>query len=49
MKSDEMNRLYANAAKNLSRGWLEVGSTVFAATRRLVEVYARVGRRDVGG
>ncbi len=38
MKSHEMNRLYANAAKNLSRGWLEVGSTVFAANRRLVEV-----------
>ncbi len=38
MKRDEMTRLYADAAKNLSRGWLEAGSAMFAASRRLADV-----------
>ena len=37
MKPDEMARLYADAAKNLSRGWLEAGSAVLAANRRLAD------------
>jgi predicted unusual protein kinase regulating ubiquinone biosynthesis (AarF/ABC1/UbiB family) len=41
MKPDEMARLYADAAKNLSRGWLEAGSAVLAANRRLADA-ARV-------
>src|SRR5919199_1976586 len=30
-----MARLYADAAKNLSRGWLDAGSAAFATNRRL--------------
>jgi predicted unusual protein kinase regulating ubiquinone biosynthesis (AarF/ABC1/UbiB family) len=35
MELDEMTRLYADTAKNLSRGWLEAGFAVFGANRRL--------------
>ena len=37
MDPKEMARFYTEAAKNLSRGWLEAGSTLFAANRRLVD------------
>ena len=37
MERNEMARLYADAAKNLSRGWLEAGSAMFAANRRLAD------------
>src|SRR5215207_608745 len=37
MERNEMARLYADAAKNLSRGWLEVGSAMFAANRHLAD------------
>ena len=37
MKPDEMARLYADAAENLSSGWLEAGSAVLAANRRLAD------------
>ena len=35
MDPNEMARLHGDAAKNLSRSWLEAGSAVFAANRRL--------------
>jgi ubiquinone biosynthesis protein len=41
MEPDALTRFYAEAAKNLSRSWLEAGSTVFAANRRLADA-ARV-------
>ncbi|MDQ4064355.1 MAG: AarF/UbiB family protein [Actinomycetota bacterium] len=37
MDPNEMARFYIEAAKNLSRSWLEAGSTLFAANRRLVD------------
>src|SRR5918998_3927469 len=37
MDPNEMARLYGGAAKNLSRSWLEAGSAVFAANRRLAD------------
>src|ERR687895_189673 len=37
MEPDALTRFYAEAAKNLSRSWLEAGSTVFAANRRLAD------------
>lgn len=37
MEPDALTRCYAEAAKNLSRSWLEAGSTVFAANRRLAD------------
>jgi predicted unusual protein kinase regulating ubiquinone biosynthesis (AarF/ABC1/UbiB family) len=37
MDANEMARLYGDAAKNLSRSWLEAGSAVFAANRRLAD------------
>src|ERR687897_495867 len=37
MEPDALTRLYAEAAKNLTRGWLEPGSTVFATNRRLAD------------
>src|ERR687894_2390113 len=37
MDPNEMARLYGDAAKNLSRSWLEAGSAVFAANRRLTD------------
>jgi predicted unusual protein kinase regulating ubiquinone biosynthesis (AarF/ABC1/UbiB family) len=36
MEPNEMVRLYVEATQNLSRGWLEAGSVVLAANRRLV-------------
>ena len=36
MDPSEMARFYTEAAKNLSRSWLEAGSTLVAANRRLV-------------
>src|SRR5215207_2700340 len=41
MEPDALTRLYAEAAKNLSRSWLEASSTAFAANRRLADA-ARV-------
>src|SRR5215208_2126251 len=41
MEPDALSRLYAEAAKNLSRSWLETCPTVFAANRRLADA-ARV-------
>ena len=41
MEPDALTRVYAEAAKNLSRSWLEAGSTMFAANRRLTDA-ARV-------
>ena len=38
MERNDMARLYAEAAKNLSRGWLEAGSAIFATNRRLADV-----------
>src|SRR5918997_4486394 len=35
MEPDALTRFYAEVAKNLSRSWLEAGSTVFAANRHL--------------
>jgi len=46
MEPNEMARLYAEAAKNLSRGWLEAGSVMFAANRRLAN-FARVWGDEV--
>jgi predicted unusual protein kinase regulating ubiquinone biosynthesis (AarF/ABC1/UbiB family) len=37
MEPDALTRFYAEAAKNLSRSWLEAGSTIFAANRRLAD------------
>ena len=37
MERNEMAQLYAYAAKNLSRGWLEAGSAMFAANRHLAD------------
>jgi predicted unusual protein kinase regulating ubiquinone biosynthesis (AarF/ABC1/UbiB family) len=37
MDPNEMARLSGDAAKNLSRSWLEAGSAVFAANRRLMD------------
>ncbi len=37
MEPDALTRFYAEAAKNLSHSWLEAGSTVFAANRRLAD------------
>lgn len=37
MKPDYMARLYAEAAKNLSKGWLDAGSAVFSANRRFAD------------
>jgi predicted unusual protein kinase regulating ubiquinone biosynthesis (AarF/ABC1/UbiB family) len=37
MERNEMAQLYAYAAKNVSRGWLEAGSAIFAANRRLAD------------
>jgi predicted unusual protein kinase regulating ubiquinone biosynthesis (AarF/ABC1/UbiB family) len=37
MEPDALTRFYAEAAKNLSRSWLEAGSTVFATNRRLAD------------
>ena len=37
MDPNEMARLYGDAAENLSRSWLEAGSAVFAANRRLAD------------
>jgi len=37
MEPDALTRFYAEVAKNLSRSWLEAGSTVFAANRRLTD------------
>lgn len=37
MKPDYMARLYAEAAKNLSKGWLDAGSVVFSANRRFAD------------
>jgi ubiquinone biosynthesis protein len=34
MEPDALTRFYAEVAKNLSRSWLEAGSTVFAANNR---------------
>ena len=41
MEPDGLSRLYAEAAKNLSRSWLGACPTVFAANRRLADA-ARV-------
>ena len=37
MELDALTRFYAEVAKNLSRSWLEAGSTVFAANRHLTD------------
>ena len=37
MESNDMARLNADAAKNLSRSWLEAGSAMFAVNRRLAD------------
>jgi predicted unusual protein kinase regulating ubiquinone biosynthesis (AarF/ABC1/UbiB family) len=37
MESNEMVRLYVDAARNLSRGWLQAGSAMFAANQRLLD------------
>ena len=37
MEPDALTRFYAETAKNLSRSWLEAGSAVFAANRRLAD------------
>src|ERR687897_1232134 len=37
MEADALTRFYVEVAKNLSRSWLEAGSTVFAANRRLTD------------
>src|SRR5918995_4626337 len=37
MEPDALTRFYVEVAKNLSRSWLEAGSTVFAANRRLTD------------
>jgi ubiquinone biosynthesis protein len=37
MEHDALTRFYAEVAKNLSRSWLEAGSTVFAANRHLTD------------
>ncbi len=37
MERNEMARLYSDAAKNLSRGWLKAGSAIFAANQRLAD------------
>ena len=37
MDPNEMAQLYGDAVKNLSRSWLEAGSAVFAANRRLAD------------
>ena len=37
MESNDIARLYADAAKNLSRSWLEAGSAMFAVNRRLAD------------
>src|SRR5918992_103522 len=37
MAPDALTRFYAEVAKNLSRSWLEAGSTVFAANRHLTD------------
>jgi predicted unusual protein kinase regulating ubiquinone biosynthesis (AarF/ABC1/UbiB family) len=37
MDPNEMARLYGDAAKNLSRSWLEAGTAAFAADRRLAD------------
>ena len=37
MEPDALTRFYAEAAKNLSRSWLEAGSAVFAVNRRLAD------------
>ena len=37
MERNEMAQLYAYAAKNLSRSWLEAGSAMFAANRHLAD------------
>src|SRR5919112_5208745 len=37
MEPDALTRFYAEVAKNLSHSWLEAGSTVFAANRRLTD------------
>jgi len=37
MERNEMAQLYAYAAKNLSRGWLEAGSAMFAVNRHLAD------------
>jgi len=37
MEPDGLSRLYAEAAKNLSRSWLGACPTVFAANRRLAD------------
>src|ERR687894_2914898 len=37
MEPDALTRFYAEVAKNLSRSWLEAGSTVFAANRHLTD------------
>jgi ubiquinone biosynthesis protein len=37
MEPDVLTRFYAEVAKNLSCSWLEAGSTVFAANRRLTD------------
>src|SRR5215204_2986567 len=54
MEPDGLSRLYAEAAKNLSRSWLGACPTVFAANRRLAdaarvaaEVLTRAVRRSV--
>src|SRR5918998_897771 len=37
MEPDALTRFYAEVAKNLSRSWLEAGSTVFATNRHLTD------------
>ena len=37
MDKDEISRFYAEAAKTLSRGWLEAGSAMLTANRRLMD------------
>lgn len=37
MEPNDMARVYAEAAKNLSRNWLEGGSAIFAANRHLAD------------
>lgn len=37
MTPDYMARLYAEAAKNLSKGWLDAGSAVFSTNRRFAD------------
>ena len=44
MERNEISRLYADAAKNMSRSWLEAGSVMFAASRNLASAAGAWGK-----